>query len=164
MSHFYLGIDNTQRNVVRAVCLASDDLLDTWPCCWSSGKSLPAFQAFWIANMGYQLPLVAATTATGHDPFEVTAWLVENGVLIRCYHRQELYDLPYLDSEAELTDLPKPFHRAYALALRVAYDNEASFVVGQMLREIRALRGRIRALEQAAFRLEQLEPYLPCPF
>lgn len=163
MARLYLGIDNTQRTVVRAVCLACDGLLDTWPCGRFSGTSLLLFQASWKANLGCRLPLVAGTTAIAHDPFGVTDWLKENGVPIRCYHRQELYAVS-LGSPAESAELPKAFHGAHALALRAAYDNEASVVVGRMLREVGVLRGRIHALEQAAFRLDRWEPCLPCPF
>ncbi len=157
----YLGIDNTQPNVVRVVCLTSEALLDTWPCCWTCSKSLLAFQIFWKANLGTVLPDAAATTIIGHDPFEIMAWLREKGIPITSYPRQDLHEIFAWGPDDEELEFSQTYHRAHALALRAAYDAEAPIVVGEILEEVQMLRYRLATLQQTAERLQQL---LPCPF
>lgn len=158
---FYLGIDNTQPNVVRVLCLASEDLLGTWPYCWTCIKSTDALQAFWTANMGMLLPDAAATTVLEHDPFGVTAWFRNKGVSVAHYDRHVLHQDFDWDDDSEYLDISHAYRCAHALALRAVFEAEAAVVVEQMHREIRVLRNRIVALEQAAQRLDVL---IPCPF
>jgi hypothetical protein len=154
----YLGIDNSQPNVIRVVCLVSEDLLDTWPLCWTSSKSLEAFKAFWRENIGGVD--AAAATILEHDTFGILNWLNERGVNTPRYHRRELDDI--LEWAAPLDDeMSRAYRRAHALAMRAAFDAEGSQVAGQMYEEIHSLRNRVDALEQAAQRLNVM---LHCPF
>lgn len=149
-ARLYVGIDNTQPNVVRVAILSAGDLFYTWPIARARCRTLPAFQAFWKGATERHQPVAVATTVLRHDPFDTLAWLSAAGFPATQHDRMDLLgDFDQLSA----FELPPSYRRAHALALRAAYFLEAPRVVEELWHEMGQIEGRVKEAQAAFNRL-----------
>jgi hypothetical protein len=163
MNHLYIGLDNSQPNVVRVVCLTLKGALWSNGSWWRKVNHLNRWVAFWRTGLYMGEPTEVACTALAHDPFDILAWVRSQGIPVTHYHKNEL---PGLITAWEAVLGPPPtYRRAYALALRAAYKHEAPKVVEELWHEMGRLSCRLTDVQRAFNRLLELVPCsFPCPF
>jgi len=118
--HFFLGIDNSQPNIARTVCLTLDGT-DTSCLTYFRSKSLLAFQGILEKTVGEMRPDAVATGNFPHDPFGTLDWLRQQETQIAYYDKHQTMGMVDQD-DLEFDELPKVYSRAYELALRLAYE------------------------------------------
>lgn len=158
MRGLYLGLDNTQPNTVRIVCVETVPGWSWLPGvhAWVRSDSLEGFQSYWSREVVLRLDGLA-TTSVRHDPFGVMAWLEGQYELpfTRYYKRDLYHDL----DEAGDPDLPPCYHRAYSLALQVAFASEAPSVAIELNDSLHRMQERMLELRRVLDRLVHVIPF-----
>jgi hypothetical protein len=158
MRGLYLGLDNTQPNIARVVCVTTVPGWSWLPSvhAWARSSNLQAFQSYWSGAVGLR-PDGLATTSLRHDPFGVMAWL--EGRYELPFTRYDKYDLYHGLDEAGDPDLPPCYHRAYSLALQVAFASEAPAVAIELNDSLHRMQERMLELRRVLDRLVHAIPF-----
>lgn len=157
MRGFYLGLDNTQPNLCRAVCISTEIRWEWMPSLhsWSQSHSLQDFQEFWRREAFR--PDGLASTILEHDPFGVMAWLEGQDLAFTRYNKYDLYH--GLDEAGDPSELPGCYRRAYSLALQAAFTAEAPSVAIELSSALHFLRERVTRMEAILSRLIHVTPF-----
>ena len=157
MRGLYLGLDNTQPNLARVVCVTTAVGWNWLPSAhaWTQSRSLLAFQAFWTQE-GLRPDALAATTVR-QDPFGVIAWLEGQGLHFARYDQVELYH--GFDEAGDPDELPPRYRRAYSLALRAAFQSEAPSVAIELSSSLHCLQERMFEMQRILKRLVDVIPF-----
>lgn len=158
MRSLYLGLDNTQPNLCRAVCVATEPGWQWMPSpySWSQSLSLQEFQAFWLSGELFR-PDGLASTVLKHDPFGIMAWLEAQDLAFTRYDKYDLYH--GLDEAGDPSELPPCYRRAYSLALQAAFTAEAPCVAIELSSSLNLLRERVARMESILDRLTHVIPF-----
>lgn len=138
--NIYLGLDNTQPNMLRAVYVLTERPFTTSVIKWERCKDLLQFQQL----IKHFIPSMVAISTIRHDPYGAITWLCERQTPMQRFSAHE-FTAPF-DEDDEL-QLPKSYRRAHSLAYQAAYEFEAP----------RALEALWRDMQLAKLTLDQME-------
>ena len=127
--NLYLGLDNTQPNVLRAVYVLTERPFSASVLKWQRCKDLDKFQKL-IEEFP---PTITAVSQSNHDPWGAVSWLSQRPPPIRQYPAHQLLD-PF--DEVDLKEMPQLYRRAYCLAYQAVYEYEAPRAVEALWNEI----------------------------
>jgi hypothetical protein len=159
-----IGLDNTQPNILRVVDLWAEKVLEPWPGTQHQKiKSLPEFQTYWAdRHVDNYAGFALAATSVQTDPFGCLAWLAEQGRTVKRFHDFELPNVRYFEpQEDELFGflLPRPYLRAFGLAIIAAYEAVGSRALEGLWGETAHLQDRMRQLERSLRRASAIIPF-----
>ena len=144
--NLYLGLDNTQPNVLRALYLLTERPFSCSVLKWGRCKDLPRFQEF----VSHFAPTIIAVSTVSHDPFGAISWLAERRSPIQRHPTNELLNPFY---EKDELDLPKTYRRAYSLAYQAAYQFEAPRALEALWHEMHWAKSALERMERDFNRL-----------
>lgn len=146
----YLGVDNSQNNVLRLVCVEPVGPRYPRPVWWKRVTTIEAL------HHAIQLPAptFAGITRLKHDPFGGVKWLRSVASSVGSFGPA---DEPWFIDDL-VGFVPKPFRRAYALAHCAAHRDGASVMLHDLHVLTLRLRAEVSSLQQEVWALSQSLP------
>lgn len=140
----FIGIDNTQKNIARVACINDDDIFEPHPLLWNS-RDIEPFPQFIRRLVPASQPLLAATTILEHDPFQIAEWIWCEGGEVTSHWKEDYTGSP----TPTCVPLPRPYRRAYALAMLLLHRTSPSKVLEQIHLETLWLASRLKNIDNA---------------
>ena len=142
LTRLYLGVDNTQPNLVRIVCIDNEGLEDPMPIWHEKFLSLADLQRY--LNGFLCSAMVAATTLVRKDPFDAFQWLRSQRVRLRRYCRHNIAPL-----QQDWEDyVPRPYRRAFGLARCAIYHQEAPHLLWNLFEQASDLESQVQGIAE----------------
>lgn len=180
LTHVYIGLDNSQPNAIRAVCLDADATLNPNPIWFERFKDLEGLQRTLLPFLTPDASVGAISKRRGgHNTFGAMTWLRSTG--LRVSGPGSPVDWHSFGDDCESYGLGRSFRRAFALARAVAYRHQLPRLVWDVFyeadylsRELTGLVGRLTRLacvvpfpygvESAASKPKADRDLIDCPF
>lgn len=160
LTHVYIGLDNSQPNIIRVVCLDADATLDPSPIWFERFKNLENFQdTMWPFLDSNASVGAISKKGGGHNTFGAITWLRATGLSVSGPGSPA--DWRWFGNDCESYGLGRSFRRAFALARAVAHRHQLPRLVWEIFYEADYLS---RELNGLLGRLTNLARVVPFPY
>lgn len=160
LTYVYIGLDNSQPNVIRVVCLDADATLDPSPIWFERFKNLEDFQDTMWPFLDSNVSVGAISKKRGgHNTFGAITWLRTTGLSVS--GPGSPVDWRWFGDDYETYGLGRSFRRAFALARAVAHRHQLPRLVWEIYYEADHLSRELGGLLK---RLANLARVVPFPY